>query len=451
MNSRHYRAEQGGLKRAGRCLIGLLCALLLMGTGSAWSAETPTYRIDPPPANPLERPASWPPLLERAGVDPSIRTIQARLVAGEARAARQLALAEVQRLSPATPEGRDALLALAEVEAATAEPAARERYQGLIEAAQVAGGLLDPHLLAALRGQAFLALSFEDYPAADEALNGALQLHRRRFGLFDVGQSEYLVALIRLQILAGDKTGADQLQRRRLEIATRHYAPDDPRLVEVYDEVAENYRQLILPLEMYVAHRRKRQLLEQRWGAEDVRLIPSLLDEARSGLLAARMSEIQMAYDTSPLRRAQALAASIDVKERPLERANALIAIGDLYWLGQDGRQALGFYRQALVSAPQVAERLRRPEVILWPGFEPLPGAPENDGRMTLAFQVTSQGRAIGIRTTTLTPGSDPNGLKRAEVWRRVISQTYFRPALVDGRARSVKNVGLQDRFRPAS
>jgi hypothetical protein len=430
--------------------VGRAIGLLLLAWATAAAADA-TYRIDPPPATGLERVGGWPDLLERAGVAPAIAAIRARLLAGQAEAARQLALAEVQRLPPTTPEGRDALLALAEVEAAMGEPAARERYQRLIEAAQVAGGLLDPHLLAALRGQAFLALAFEDYPAADEALNSALQLHRRHYGLFDLGQTDYLVALIRLQILAGDKAGADQLQRRRLQIATRHYAADDPRLIEVYDEVAENYRQLVLPAEMYEAHRRKRQLLQSLWGEDDARLIPSLLDEARSGLLAARMSETEVPWDTSPLRRAQTLAAALDAAEHPLERANALIGIGDLYWLSQDSRQALSYYRQAVDSAAAVAERLRRPEVILWPGFEPLPGAAESAGRLTLAFTVTARGRAVGIRTATLAPADDANGLKRAEVWQRVIAQTYFRPALVDLRPRPARGVELQDRFRPAS
>lgn len=450
MRPEAQRAGEYRVRRPAGRGVGLPVLLLLTAIAPSGAAETPTYRIDPPPAIRVEPPA-WPQLLERAEVDPAIRAIQAQLAAGQAAEARQLALAEVERLSLSTPEGRDALLALAEVEAAMGKPAARDRYQRLIEAAQIAGGLLDPHLREALRGQAFLALSLEDYPAADEALNAALQLHRRRFGLFDSGQSDYLDALIRLHILAGNKSGADQLQRRRLQIATRQYAPDDPRLVEIYDEVAETYRQLVLPVEMYEAHRRKRLLLEARWGEEDLRLIPSLLDEALSGLLASRMSETELPYDTSPLRRAQKLAARISAEERPIERANTLIQIGDLYWLGQDSRQALGFYRQALDSAPEVAERLRSPEVILWPGFEPLPGAAESEGRLTLTFQVTSRGRAVGIRTATLTPASDPNGLKRAEVWQRVISQTYFRPALVDQRPRSVKQVEFQDRFRPAS
>jgi hypothetical protein len=430
----------------GRLLVG---CLLLVPLGGA--AETATVRIDPPPVRAFEPAARWPDLLQRADAASAIRAIRAQLEAGEGEAARQLALAEVRRLPADRAEGRDARLALATVEAALGAPAARERYQEVIEAAELAGGLLDPHRLPALRGQAFLALAFEDYPAADEALNDALQLHRRHYGLFDVGQLDYLAALTRLAALAGDKAEADRLQRRRLDVATRHYPADDPRLIEVYDDVAENYRQLILPVEMYGALRRKRLLLEQQWGSEDPRLIPSLLEEARAGLLATRMSETPQPWDTAPLRRAQALTAALDADGAALEKAQALVAIGDLFWLVMDSRQSLNAYREALALSPDLASRLARPEVILWPGFEPPPGAVESAGRLRIRFQVTARGRAVGIRLDRLDPPEDPQGRQRAEIWQRVVSQTFFRPAVVDRRPRTVKDVLLEDRFRPAS
>lgn len=409
------------------------------------------YRLDPPPVRLPEPPALWPEQLAGPDVDPAIARIRSLTETGALEAARSLARAEAARLGETTAAGRDALLALAVVESQLDPRTARAHYDRLLEAAQVAGGLLDPHLLAAYRGSGFLALAQEDYAAAEAALDTALQLHRRRYGLHDLAQSDLLAALIQLEILAGDVTAADQLQQRRRTLTERQLAADDPRRIALYEEMAETYRRLVLPAPMYDAHRRKREQQERQWGEDDPRLIPSLLDEARSGLLAVSMSEAGRPWDLSPLRRAEALALQIAPGETSLARANALIDVGDVYWLAQDSRRALRLYAQALESAPEVASRLAQPEVILWPGFEPLPGAADQAGRLHLRFTVNSRGRAIGIRVVSLRPAQDPLGLRRAQAWQQAISQAYFRPVIEDRRARSVSEVEFQDRFRPAS
>jgi tetratricopeptide (TPR) repeat protein len=340
---------------------------------------------------------------------------------------------------------RDAMLALAEAQRALGDPAARAVYARLVEAAAI-DGLYDPHLLPAMRGLGFAALALQDYAAAETALADALQMQRMRHGLHDPGQIEYLAALVQLEMLAGNAARAAALQQRRLEIAQRHYPADDLRLAAIYDEVAEDYRRLAQPDGMYAAHRSRRLGLEQVWGADDARLLPALIAEARSGLLAARMAEPPQPWDQRPLVRARTLLKSLEADAR----APVLVDIGNVHWLAGDTATAQRLYREALEATPTIGERLQQPEVILWPGFEP-PPLDDSDGRLVLEFRVNPRGRAVDVQTRLLTPAGDASGLERAAAWKRVLARSYFRPSIVDRRARASGTVQLQDRFRPAT
>lgn len=423
---------------------------LLIGTGVVRAA---VVVIEPPVARVSVPSVGWPAVLERPDAASALAPIRDAQRDGDLAAAEQRARQHRARLQNAAigPDRLDAELALAVILLARKHPDALRQFTLLADQAATHGGLYDPHLLPAKRGQGIAALQRGDNALAEAALVDALQLHRMRLGLFDPDQSEYLTTLLQLATARGDTDTAKSLLQRRMALAQRTFDDGGDAWVASVEEIAESYRRLGDAAAMQAARGTQRRTMEARLGASHPALIPWLIAEAQADLIAARSAEPPRPWDPRPLNRAIAMLRAGEATLTPEERGRHLRHVGDTFWIGSDDRSALRYYRAAAALSPDIAEQLSRPEVIRWPGSEPLLVDGEAEGRLMLKFRVSARGRVTGISLVELTPSADPEGQRRFSAWRRALMSGTVRPAFRGDRMVGHEDIRLYDRFSPAS
>ena len=286
-------------------------------------------------------------------------------------------------------------------------------YRAAIDLAEASGGPRDAQLFSAWYGTGYAYLAANQPQAAAPALETALQLHRVNHGLYSAAQLEILHALAQSARGIGKIEDADELQRRRIEVAERVHGTGTVPVAQTYIAVGRWYREIGRAESAVALHGLAVQTLE-RFPKEQPGLIQALLELAVSGTGRRRdMDEMPLLpalRPTNALTRAEKL---LDENKTltPAQHADLRLRLGDAQQL--IGRQdaALRSYAKVreLFAAQGKTPPFDSPAFIRLqlPVIEPVSGP---GGFLLAEFDVDTKGRASNIRIVEAQPNDLPAG-----------------------------------------
>lgn len=340
--------------------------------------------------------------------------------------------------------------------------AAGEQFTALIDDASALGGLRAPQLETAWYGLGQSLLAASNPSDAERAFAAALQQKRINAGLHAPEQVGYLDAMTLTASTRGRLELADGFQLRRIELIERLYDDKSIERADAAKVLADWYTRTDRPKDALLAHAYRIDILSRAYGREDPRLVPAMLDEARSYALVVdkyRERPVAMQLRTGnivhsneqPINAALRLLKKNDVKLLPEEKARTLIQIGDVHWIQGDRKRALNAWQLARAADPGAARRLAAPEALEWPIEWPGQAGLASGGRLELTFTVSERGRVSNIAAATMMPPDDASGQAMVASLRKVLPKVRFRPAVGSDRLESRDDVRYQHVFQPSS
>lgn len=406
------------------------------------AAATPAAYELPEPTNQGE--AAFAPRLQedpaRPADAPTAAAIDAILAEDGAAASVTLATRALSASSAAYGQ-RDSRLSAPLVNLSTARqragdvPGALRDYQSAIDLIEAGGGPRDPRLFEAWYGLGYASLYAGSYRAAADALATALQLHRVNQGLYSAGQLDVLHALA-LALRANGKTeDADQVQLRRMEVATRVYGAESPELAKLFISGGRWFRGSGHYGQSVHLHGLALAIFQEK-DKNDPRLIEPLIEIALSGSERRRdPDELPAPGVLQPgaaLAQAERLAAA-RTDGSAIERSAALVRIGDVHWLIGRRDQALRAYsKAAAVLAPEGRQPpFAQPSFISFRVPRPAP-LPEGDGFVLAEFGVETDGDTREVRIVESQPATIPASVGASLV--SALRQARMRPQISNGK-----------------
>jgi hypothetical protein len=448
-----------------RSLVALLGALSLLLAAAAPAAEP--LRLDPPsPSRPLPAPTLLAPKADAAAVA-SWPALAAAHAAGQSDRVRAIAEAAVEASRAAhgerDPRTLDARLnqAVALLEGGDLRRAG-ELYARLINEASAAEGLRARQLEGAWHGLGLAALAAGNPGDAERAFAAALQAYRVEQGLHAPGQIGYLDAMTQSAARRARLDLADGYQLRRIELVERLHDERSLERADAAQALADWYDRSDRPRLALQAHAYRIDILTRAWGRDDPRLLDALLDAARAYAQVVdryreRPYSVTLRNGTvvqttePPLATAVRLLKKPETKLTASERARLFLKIGDVHWIHGDRRRALAAWKVAAESSAATAERLSRPEAIEWPAGWPQPAASDAAGQVELSFTVSDRGRAKDIAQAAIRPADDAAGSAVVAALRKALGQVHFRPAIRAGAIVGGIEMRYPHPFQPAS
>ncbi len=353
--------------------------------------------------------------------------------------------------------------------------------QGLLEAMSA----FHPDLYHVLMAKGYILVFNGKHEDAEDALRHAQHISHRDQGVYGVEQLPALRLLTEAQTHIGEFRDADQTQRFLLRVNEQVYGAASeemiPSLMEVGAYLARRGRTIVtgnkrtqsvfmvgrnhtidldvsdtdlayrtrLFREAEEAYERSIAIIQEKYGATDLRLVDPL-----KGLSKAKLLEgFSRGYAEKPMERM----ASI-VQQNPgsdvADKAKALVELADLYIKTEDPRAA-DLYRQAwTLLADDVHEELRyqmfgRP-VRLLPEHNfvsyldryPESTGPDQQLFVDLNYTVNRSGR---VRQVTVAESNIPN--RDQQNTKRAIQLMKFRPRMVDGELVDTEGLSLHQTF----
>lgn len=466
------RTDRRAAARLG--LPGLLFGLLLLLPLATVAAESAAIRpaaeaiyIDPP------RPQSRLPQAElRVPQDNSAAAalyppMREAFAAGRLDEARSLAQSAIDAVLKAHGErdtrALDARLNLAVVNLNGGNTqTAGEQFTRLIDDTSAIGGLRAPQLESAWYGLGLSLLAAGNPTDAERAFAAALQQLRIANGLHAAEQVGYLDAMTATASGRGRLELADGFQLRRIELAERLYSDASVERADAAKVLADWYSTTDRPKDALIAHAYRIEILSRAYGRDDPRLVPALLDQARSyALVVDKFRERPVAIQTrsgviiqtteQPINTALRLLKKNDVKLPGQDRARLLIQIGDVHWIQGDRKRANSAWQLARAADPSAARRLARPEALEWPSEWPNQPGLNAGGRLELKFSVSDRGRVGKVEVVGLKPEGDAKGVALAAELRKLLGKVRFRPGVGGQNLESSDDVRYQHLFQPSS
>lgn len=339
---------------------------------------------------------------------------------------------------------------------------AGEQFTRLIDEASVIGGLRAPQLETAWYGLGLSLLAAGNPADAERAFAAALQQLRINQGLHTPDQVGYLDAMTATASSRGRLELADGFQLRRIELAERLYGDDSIERADAAKVLADWYTNTDRHKEALQAHVYRLDILSRAWGRDDPRLVSALLDEARTyALVIDNFRERPVAVQTrsgiiiqtneQPINTALRLLKKHDVKLAGAERARLLIQVGDIHWIQGDRKRANNAWQLARAADPSAARRLARPEALEWPPDWPAQPGLAAPGRVELRFSVSDRGRIGKIEIVRMTPDGDARGQALVADLRKALNRARFRPGVGNAGPETADDVRYQHLFQPSS
>ena len=282
-------------------------------------------------------------------------------------------------------------------------------------------------------------------------LRSALHLHRMRYGLHDPGQAVYLQALATLADGAAAEEQVTVLMRRQLALQRRQLLADEAAtgVLEALPALIETLRNSTVFAAMAEPIGELREAVHTKLGNDHPAGVPLLIADAHASALHAIASE--GLWDPRHLREAYRLMTSLDIDMPVVDRAQYLVDVGNVWWLAGHRATALAVFKVATdLKVPSATERLGRPEALAWPGGTPraLTDAAA-EGWLRLGIRINPRGDVMRVTDAAMSPRQDPVGVARARAWQSAVRRAIWRPAVVDGRPATRKDMVIFDRFVP--
>ena len=282
-------------------------------------------------------------------------------------------------------------------------------------------------------------------------LRSALHLHRMRYGLHDPGQAVYLQALATLADGAAAEEQVTVLMRRQLALQRRQLLADEAAtgVIEALPALIETLRNSTVFAAMAEPIGELREAVHTKLGNDHPAGVPLLIADAHASALHAIASE--GLWDPRHLREAYRLMTSLDIDMPVVDRAQYLVDVGNVWWLAGHRATALAVFKVATdLKVPSATERLGRPEALAWPSGTPraLTDAAA-EGWLRLGIRINPRGDVMRVTDAAMSPRQDPVGVARARAWQSAVRRAIWRPAVVDGRPATRKDMVIFDRFVP--
>ncbi len=282
-------------------------------------------------------------------------------------------------------------------------------------------------------------------------LRSALHLHRMRYGLHDPGQAVYLQALATLADGAAAEEQVTVLMRRQLALQRRQLLAVEAAtgVIEALPALIETLRNSTVFAAMAEPIGELREAVHTKLGNDHPAGVPLLIADAHASALHAIASE--GLWDPRHLREAYRLMTSLDIDMPVVDRAQYLVDVGNVWWLAGHRATALAVFKVATdLKVPSATERLGRPEALAWPGGTPraLTDAAA-EGWLRLGIRINPRGDVMRVTDAAMSPRQDPVGVARARAWQSAVRRAIWRPAVVDGRPATRKDMVIFDRFVP--
>lgn len=356
-------------------------------------------------------------------------------------------------------------------------------FDQILEDLEIEGGAWSVQIAQELAELGELLQAQGKYKESIDVLDRAVHINRVNNGLFSPNQVPLIQKVVDAHIALGQWDEADDRQQYAFYVQTRAYTIGDPRMIEVFDNlarwnIASFYRGIDedpVPrlFQTYMLYRAASESVAIHFGKQDPRYLPLLHKVANAADLMGRYTpvgtpagshinpdlRISSQFIGSPLRPQgreddgiEALRAIIDYYNDPelprseenlVERARALAELGDWYLLRDRRQAAMRTYEEAYEQLAQVensAELLSQVfgEIVFLPTFsifdeqrkEAYGVGPDTGARMgyvDLAFDVNQYGRLSNFEVLAV----QPEEMTRADI--QVISSvrsTLVRPKI---------------------
>ncbi len=344
------------------------------------------------------------------------------------------------------------------------------RSLGLLEHSQ---GISSLQFLPPLAGLAAVYATQNRHELAVDFYRQALGVHRRALGLFNPDQTRLVEALAEISLAMGDYAGAEAERRYLVQIATRNYAANDPRVVQALFDLARWYESIDRNETARVVYAQIYRIAGKEGGENNPSAIDSLLGIGRThrlqfvadpksvGTPYASVDQVTLSrlpgilypkqrdFNSSKMDRngQKALNQALSILEKqddppPQLLSRTLIELGDWFMTARQYEVALKHYGRAAMilsstlkegeSNPLHAPRLvvyRPPATSLTHRFKPKSRTLLRQARFTLT--VTENGRAQDV----VLSDSDMSGMQTFQV------QQSFQDALYSPRFEDDKPV----------
>ena len=356
-------------------------------------------------------------------------------------------------------------------------------FDQILEDLEIKGGAWSVQIAEELAELGSVLQAQGKFEESIDVFDRAVHINRVNNGLFSPNQVPLVKKVIDAHVALGQWSEADDRQQYAFYVQTRAYSIGDPRMIDVFDNLAQwniatFYRGIDEDpsprlLQTYMLYRAASESIAAHFGTQDPRYLPLLHKVAGAADLMGRytlegtsigtrvnpdlrMTSQFVGNSMRPQGRAdsgiEALEAIIAYYDDPklpntdanlVERARALAELGDWYLLRERRQAAMRTYEEAfeqLASVENSAELLSQVfgEIVFLPTFSEFdeqrkqasgvgPDSGARMGYVDLAFDVNQYGRLSNFEVLSL----QPEEMTRADI--QVISSirsTLVRPKI---------------------
>lgn len=322
-------------------------------------------------------------------------------------------------------------------------------------------------LIRALMARGITEFSLEAMTRAEDSFRRAQHIMHRNQGVYAPEQLPVIAWLTRTNLKAGNVDFADREQKFRLRVAEQAFGPESLDLLPHLNNLGayfasrgdsippmlnspERLRRDLLFKSAVRMYQRAVTIIEQKFGENDLRLVPSL-----RGLANARMLQVtNRRHAESALVRSLAIVES-NPHSDPSDRALALVDLGDFYTIINDKKAAEVYTNawnllQADEETKRVAEDLFGAPTRLYPrntGIVYLERQPDAPRGSPLFVRVEYTVRANGkVGEIDVLEKNVPN--EQVRLLRYRIRSTKFRPRIENGQVVETKGLMFSQPYR---
>lgn len=326
----------------------------------------------------------------------------------------------------------------------------------------------DKKLINAIMAKALTEMSTEQLEQAEDTLRRAQHIVHRQDGVYAADQLIMVNYLTANSLRRGAPSDADTQQLFSLKVAERVYGPNSEDLLPTLNRLGSYFatRGATLPIMFSSELRIERDMLfknsinmyhrsidiiEQTYGANDLRLIQPL-----RGLASARMLQI-----TGRRYAEEALLRSLEIVRQnpdsdPTDQAQALIDLGDLYIITSDERSGEAYLDaweilQASPETKRVAQSAFDIPIRLFPREQrtlfldrrPDAAGPDDELYVNLAYNINTAGRVEAVRVLDK---NVPN--EQVRNLRMRVKGIRYRPRIENGELVLTEDFELRQLYR---
>lgn len=336
-----------------------------------------------------------------------------------------------------------------------------------IQALELSQGPFYTGLVRPLMAKGMIHESMENYSESEDVLRRAQHIIHRNDGVYSPRQVPMLDQLTVVKIKKGEMLAADRQQKFSLKIHEQMHGSQSEEMISVLQDLGAYFagRGNMIPLqsrqeygdyrnelfrESVSLYERAIDIIENKYGQDDIRLVEPL-----RGLAKARILQVTgRRYAEDALERVVEIIQNSSGTDLP-DYVRAVVDLADTYVVTNDSRAEETYLKawNLLADKPEFADlrnelfgtpkRLHpsSPSVIVL-DRRPYEADEDEDLYVDAEYTVRANGRVSDVNVID---GNVPNQEKRSV--RHLLTQTRFRPRIVDGELMQTSGLMLHQPF----